>query len=534
MSNWQQIKLGEVLKESKVLSTEPNSKKRIRVKLNIGGIEKRPDTNDTEGGTKYYIRKAGQFIYGKQNMHKGAFGIVPIELDGFESSQDIPAFDIHESCYPEWIFYFFKQGNFYLKLESLAKGVGSKRIQPSQLYSLNLLLPPKEEQLKILDSIHAFEEKTMILAAEIKEQLDLVEKLNDVTLNDAIEGKLTETWRKNNPHQEHAKILLQSFKKEKERLISQKIISKETPVPEVKSNEFPYQIPDTWIWCRMADISVKLGAGSTPTGGRSVYSNNGIKFFRSQNIHNDGIRTDDIVYINDSIHSKMKGTHVKPKDILLNITGGSIGRCALIPDNFDEGNVSQHVAIIRLINLELIEYIHNLILSPYFQETIMNVQVGVSREGLSMASLKMIKIPLPPLEEIKVIVKTINELKITHIALKELALNRRKEMDSLNQSALREAFGDINIDLENMAKNKSKSSSGSFHPDIVNTLGNYQKTDVQEIEDLLKKHGKMSALSLWKMSKHEENIDKFYEDLKIKIDKTIKESNEKGFLELVK
>ena len=124
MKNWKKVKLGSLLTESKIVSVNPNPDKRIRVKLNVLGVEKRPLTKDKKGATKYYIRRAGQFIYGKQNLHKGAFGIVPEELDGYESTSDIPAFDIDESCYSEWIFYFFRKNNFYLKLEDLAQGVG--------------------------------------------------------------------------------------------------------------------------------------------------------------------------------------------------------------------------------------------------------------------------------------------------------------------------------------------------------------------------------------------------------------------------
>ena len=144
MKDWKKVKLGSLLTESKVASKTPDVHKRITVKLNVQGVEKRPATSDKVGATKYYVRSVGQFIYGKQNLHKGAFGIVPSELDGFESSADIPAFDVDDSCYPEWIFYFFKKGNFYLKLEALAKGVGSKRIHPSQIFSLDIYLPEKK------------------------------------------------------------------------------------------------------------------------------------------------------------------------------------------------------------------------------------------------------------------------------------------------------------------------------------------------------------------------------------------------------
>ncbi len=215
MKNWKKVKLGSLLTESKIVSEKPNSDKRIRVKLNVLGVEKRPITKDKKGATKYYTRKAGQFIYGKQNLHKGAFGIIPQELDGFESSSDIPAFDIDESCYPEWIFYFFKKGEFYLKLKSLAKGVGSKRIYPKQIFELEIFLPSKEEQRKVLDEIEKVEISSRKVVNEIDSQEENLKKLRQSILKDAITGELTKEWRSQNPITEQASELLQKNKRKK-------------------------------------------------------------------------------------------------------------------------------------------------------------------------------------------------------------------------------------------------------------------------------------------------------------------------------
>ena len=95
---------------------------------------------------------------------------------------------------------------------------------------------------------------------------------------------------------------------------------------------------------------------------------------------------------------------------MLNITGASIGRSALIPLNFDEANVSQHVAIVRPILREMNQWIHLYLISPMTFKNIMDVQVGISREGLSMTRLKDFFIPLPPLAEQKQIVEKVDEL----------------------------------------------------------------------------------------------------------------------------
>ena len=163
--------------------------------------------------------------------------------------------------------------------------------------------------------------------------------------------------------------------------------------------EIPFELPEGWCWCRLQSLSIKIGAGSTPTGGSAVYTTSGIKFIRSQNVYNDGLILTDVAYISEEINQKKSGSIVKAKDILLNITGGSIGRCALVPDEFDIANVNQHVMIIRLMNLELRKYIHSVIISSYIQAQILSKQVGSGRGGLSAETLSTFLIPLPPMDE---------------------------------------------------------------------------------------------------------------------------------------
>ena len=135
-------------------------------------------------------------------------------------------------------------------------------------------------------------------------------------------------------------------------------------------DEIPFEVPEGWEWSRLLSLTTKIGAGSTPTGGAAVYSSSGIKFIRSQNVYDDGLVLDDVAYISEEINQKKSGSIVRAKDILLNITGGSIGRCALVPDDFDIANVNQHVIIVRLVNLKLRKYIHSVITSPTFRANI--------------------------------------------------------------------------------------------------------------------------------------------------------------------
>lgn len=536
MKDWKKVKLGSLLTESKIVSENPDTDKRLRVRLNMLGVEKRPKTNDKEGATKYYIRKAGQFIYGKQNLHKGAFGIIPDELDGFESSSDIPAFDVNESCCPEWIYYFFKKGNFYAKLEGMAKGVGSKRIQPTQIFNLDIYLPSREEQKKILEEIFKLEIKYNDILTEIDNQKNWLSEFRQSTLDKAIKGDLTEDWRSQNLNMDSAEELINLVQTKKKKLIEDRIIRNEKKTSSISQEKIPFLIPKNWKWCQIVDFAEKVGSGSTPSGGQNVYVAEGIMFIRSQNVYNNGLHLSDVAFIPPSIHEKMKSTKVKSKDILLNITGASIGRCALIPDNFETANINQHVAIIRMINPELRYFVHKVIISPYFQNRIMDVQVGVSREGLSISNLKQLLVPIPPLnEQIIINTKIENIFKFCEEMLSEIN-NINQELEKLFHATLYKLLGESEV--INFT-NKEPTNTVREYP--RETKYN-NKTTFMELIDLLKEHGKLHTEDLWKMSKHFDNknigdsIDKFYADLKekIEVEKTIKEvENEKGYLELV-
>ena len=227
-------------------------------------------------------------------------------------------------------------------------------------------------------------------------------KLRQKILDLAIRGKLVPQ----DPNDEPASVLLERIKAEKERLIKEgkikrsKKTAKTSDTPHYEN--VPFEVPEGWVWTTIGNLCSKIGSGSTPKG--SNYSSEGILFFRSQNVHNDGIVLDDIKYISDEVHQSMIGTEVLPNDLLLNITGGSLGRCAIVPNEIDKGNVSQHVCILRPITISS-NYFHALILSTFFSKS-MKI-TGSGREGLPKYNLEQMMFPLPPLAEQKRIVSEI-------------------------------------------------------------------------------------------------------------------------------
>jgi len=198
---------------------------------------------------------------------------------------------------------------------------------------------------------------------------------------------------------------------------------------EIHPVDTPFEISKNWHWCRLDEICIKIGSGSTPKGGD--YSDKGYPFFRSQNIHNFKLVYDDIKYISKAVQKKMRGTVVYPNDILLNITGGSMGRCAIVPPEFNEGNVSQHVCIIRPIKINS-SFLHIICLTPYFQSLIFSSTTGAGREGLPKYNLEKFLIPLPPLQDQKDILDFLNDFERNCLKENEFYFNSTIEKAIVN------------------------------------------------------------------------------------------------------
>lgn len=151
---------------------------------------------------------------------------------------------------------------------------------------------------------------------------------------------------------------------------------------------------------RIKDLATKVGSGVTPKGGASVYQDNGIPLFRSQNVTNDGFLLDDIAYISEEIHKSMIGTRLMPNDVLLNITGASIGRCYYLPKNFKEGNVNQHVCIIRpKVNVVIPAFLYYNLISAVGQQMIDVCQTGANREGLTKENICNFEFDIPSIAD---------------------------------------------------------------------------------------------------------------------------------------
>ena len=154
-----------------------------------------------------------------------------------------------------------------------------------------------------------------------------------------------------------------------------------------------------WKMCTIGELITKVGSGVTPRGGEAVYKTEGHPFVRSQNVGLGNLLLDDIAFIDEETHLRQKSTELQFNDVLLNITGASIGRSALVDKQIVGGNVNQHVCIIRTKENLVPSFICSFLLSNYGQRQIDSFQAGGNRQGLNFEQIKSIKITIPSKDE---------------------------------------------------------------------------------------------------------------------------------------
>ncbi|WP_374228619.1 restriction endonuclease subunit S, partial [Prevotella sp.] len=160
----------------------------------------------------------------------------------------------------------------------------------------------------------------------------------------------------------------------------------------------------------MGELTTKVGSGSTPKGGNAVYTSVGHCFVRSQNVGMGYLILDDIAHIDDDIHQKHKATELSEDDVLLNITGASIGRTAIATKEIEGGNVNQHVCIIRANSKVSPKFLCNYIQTKKIQNYIRSLQTGGSREGLNFDQIRSFPISLPSIAEQNKIAQLLDKL----------------------------------------------------------------------------------------------------------------------------
>ena len=191
-----------------------------------------------------------------------------------------------------------------------------------------------------------------------------------------------------------------------------------------------------WPRHLLKSLTTKIGSGATPAGGRNAYCDEGIPLIRSMNVHFGGFDRTGLVFLNNEQADRLSNVTVQTADVLLNITGASIGRVTIAPDDMAGARVNQHVTIIRPTSELSPKFLTVFLASPSIQRMIDEVQVGATRQALTKAMIEQFEILLPSLAEQKLIVAKVDELMALCDQLEAQQQERQARHAALVQASL--------------------------------------------------------------------------------------------------
>ena len=163
----------------------------------------------------------------------------------------------------------------------------------------------------------------------------------------------------------------------------------------------PIANPKSWTTGKLSEVTDKIGSGATPQGGKESYITSGISLIRSMNIHNGKFEYKDLAHITEEQAQQLNNVNVKSKDVFINITGASVARSCVVPDDVLPARVNQHVSIIRCKqNILNPIFANSLFISLPYQRTLLAIgeSGGATRQAITKQQLENLMIILPSLE----------------------------------------------------------------------------------------------------------------------------------------
>ncbi|MDR1182981.1 MAG: restriction endonuclease subunit S [Bacteroidales bacterium] len=240
---------------------------------------------------------------------------------------------------------YFKSNYYRSEISRLSRGININNIKNEDIDNLLIPLPPLEDQLQIAATLG----KASGLISLRKKQLEELDALAESVFYDMFGD----------------------------------------PVKNEKG----------WEIMPLRLLTTKIGSGATPKGGNSSYKSHGISLIRSLNVYNGRFQYKDLAHINENQAEKLKNVTIQKGDILLNITGASVARCCIVPDDLVPARVNQHVAIIRVNKNGNNKYLMSLITSNQFQDKLLRLSKsnGATREALTKNDIENLEISMPPI-----------------------------------------------------------------------------------------------------------------------------------------
>ena len=377
--------------------------------LNDGDITEIPEyiTELALEKTSVRLNPIGSLLMAMYGATIGKLGILGIEAT---TNQACCACIPYEGVYNKFLFYFLMASRTaFIKL---GEGGAQPNISKEKIVNALIPLPPLAEQKRIVAKI----EELLPHIDRYEQAWSKLEQFNgrfpeDIKkslLQYAIQGKLVEQ----RPEDGTAEELFAQIQEEKQRLIAEKKIKKEKPLPEITEDEKPFDIPESWKWVRLGTlVQFENGDRSSKYPVETDYVDSGIPFFGAKDMGEKYMLFDNVRYISESKFNELGNGKLQDLDFIC-LLRGSVGKIAIFAKDLKHqtGFICAQMVILRCIDSSMVQYLYHIMKSAYYVKIVESKTTGTAVRQLPAKELANVIIPLPPLAEQKRIVEKLEQL----------------------------------------------------------------------------------------------------------------------------
>lgn len=422
---------------------------------------------------------------------------------------------------PFFAYRFFEKLNATGEVNAHRKGIGISNLSSKALAMIPFPLPPLKEQTRIVAKVDELMALCDTLEAQLQDRRKLQNTLRQSTLQAVAKAQspheLEASWTRLEANFGRLFSAPQDVK-----LVCDVVFDlalRGALVPDGRlvstagqaSDELPL-LPKEWKWETLETMSEYITSGSR--GWKSYMTSRGDAFIRSQDIKQDALVFDNPAYVTLPYRTEGKRTLVRQGDLLLTITGGNVGKCAVVPAMDGNAYVSQHVALIRLNEPWFSEYVHFWMINAFGGRGFLARYIYGDKPGLNLAQVGSVPIPVPPRAQVENILKGLLGYRASFDLLETQLKAKHELASSLAQAAVSSLTG-ITIEREEEEPVKVPQT------ELISRLRLGQAPSVKEqapLASILARHkGELATQDLWQRSTLE--IDAFYAQLKTEVAK---------------
>jgi len=412
--------------------------KLVTIKLYHKGVVLREEKFGADIKSNVYLVKEGDFILSGIDARNGAFGIVPPELDGAVVTNDFWYFEIDEKVVDKSFFLELTATHWFDEICRMGSDGTTQRIrlQKNKFFNQKINLPDLTKQRTFNKRFQAIKTSDKALTSELTHQQTLLKKLRQQILQEAIEGKLTTDWRAQNPDVEPASELLKRIAAEKEQLAKDKKIKAQKSLPPVTDEEKPFELPQGWVWCRLASVAYSFQYGTSSKSSKIGE----VPVLRMGNIQVGEIDFTNLVYSNNQ--REIEKYLLTDGDLLFNRTNSRelVGKTAI----YRGGQAAIYAGYLVRFHMEGG-------ISPDFANIVMNSRLhsewcdevktdALGQSNINATKLSSFRLPLPSIGEQKKIVEKVHKLLALCDQLEAKITQNQAYAEELMQAVLKEAF----------------------------------------------------------------------------------------------